>query len=226
MHYKLKKYMVDHLIAFVADAPAEFGPAYLNTKEAITSLAFELIEEGDNLFLPVNSVKNILDIPMGYNSELAPRRATIINQLFNCDIVEYRSQNGFWKIAIPGTEDYALLTSNNYYEAKDLFDTGQEIACIKVLRNATGLGLKATKEMYEQTFANANKVKNNIDVIKGFKGSLYRFNKSDLAEISELLRSGKKIMAIKMFRNKAIGNYQPSLLESKRTCEEFPFVFV
>ena len=72
-----------------------------------------------------------------------------------------------------------------------------------------------------------NKVSNDIEVIKGFSGTIFRFEKNDLKAISDLLRSKTNyVQAIKMFREKAIGHHRPSLKESKLTCDEFPFHYL
>lgn len=72
-----------------------------------------------------------------------------------------------------------------------------------------------------------NKASDNIDVIKGFSGTIFRFEKNDLKDISDMIRSKTNyVQAIKMFREKAIGFHRPSLKEAKFTCDAFPFHYL
>ena len=87
------------------------------------------------------------------------KRDDIITNIWDCDLVEYRPEKGFWKIPCYNRDnEFVYLTSKQYYEAKDLYEADKKIQAIKILRNDGGLRLIEAKQMYENTFILAKKV--------------------------------------------------------------------
>jgi hypothetical protein len=163
MHFKFKKWLVEDLILFVSNVTRAHRQM-AKAEEAIEALTFDKIEEGEWYLFPVLSVKKILYMPpSGSSMELVAQRQRLLNLVWDSELIEYRPEKAYWKVRNPNRDEYVYFTSNQYYEAKELFDADKKIMAIKVIREATGLGLRDAKHMYEQTFTSAQKVERKGD---------------------------------------------------------------
>lgn len=162
MYYKLKEWQVDKLISFIAYSNLnQDSIIYSDTFNNIRTLVFDIVKEGGYRLVPMESVKKIINISNIQSplSELLDMRQEIINMVWDCELVEYRPKKGVWKIPIYGRKDeFSYLAPNQYYEVLDLKEADKKIKAVKVLREATYLGLVEAKNMYEKTFDLAEKV--------------------------------------------------------------------
>ncbi len=162
-HYKLKRWLVNDLVSFITAATVELQDEK-DTDRAIQTLAFDHIVDGEHVLLPVESVKEILEVPIsGLTTGLVGRRQTLINRVWDCDLVKYEPMQGYWKIPHPNIEGFVYMNPVEYSQAKDYYDVGKKIHAIKVIREDTRLSLKDAKELYEQTFMLAKRVDNKGD---------------------------------------------------------------
>ena len=162
MYYKLPNQLIDRLIYFLVDRTRVDPIA--DPHSAIKTLTFDRIAHGTHSLLPVNSVKNILflsnDVDPAEDQEMNERRDSFILEVFDCEVVEYTGPINTWKIEIPGRNGKCVNLSNEaYWKIKGMYEAGnKKIPAIRAIREATGLGLKEAKEMYEQTFEKAQKI--------------------------------------------------------------------
>lgn len=99
---------------------------------------------------------------------------------------------------------------------------GDEIvdACV-ALDRASNLWDDISKLEIDTSFASSENV-----CIRGYENKVFTFSKKDLEVINDHMKAGKKINAIKHFRETAISKSCPSLKEAKYTCDNWPFTIV